>query len=187
MYILQHLRHPNIIRLVNYVVRVEYDMSIYLLYESGKKGSLEDIKKQLRHNKMHSAIKLIMYELAEALSYLKSVNVAHRDIKVNGKIWSLRTSHSIHRDSSNSSILMKLFVLNIKWRMLLKIKCFSSLVKILLIQVLTWDNLICCCDPKIPELLTLSARNFTWALRWFNQRCATKRVINGPMDAFSTN
>jgi serine/threonine protein kinase len=82
VYILQHLNHPNIIRLVNYIVPVEYDMSIYLLYESGKKGSLEDIKKHLRLHKMHSVIKLIMYELAEALSYLKSVNVAHRDIKV---------------------------------------------------------------------------------------------------------
>lgn len=53
-----------------------------MLFEACKKGSLEEIKKPLFAMKMPTVTKLVLLQLAEALNYLKSEKVAHRDIKV---------------------------------------------------------------------------------------------------------
>ena len=39
IYILQHLNHPSVVRFVNYILSPD-DSTIYLLFESAKKGSL---------------------------------------------------------------------------------------------------------------------------------------------------
>lgn len=60
-----------------------------MIFDACKKGSLSDIKKDLIAKKMWKVIKYILYQLAEALSYLKSMKVAHRDLKVHSLIGSL--------------------------------------------------------------------------------------------------
>jgi serine/threonine protein kinase len=81
IYILQQLQHPNIIRCVDYILPPQ-DISIYVLYEPGKKGSLDEIKGPLREQSNYGLIRYIMLQLAEGLEYLSSVKVAHRDLKV---------------------------------------------------------------------------------------------------------
>jgi serine/threonine protein kinase len=61
-----------------------------MIFDACKKGSLSDIKKDLIAKKMRNVIKYILYQLAEALSYLKSMKVAHRDLKVHSLTSSLQ-------------------------------------------------------------------------------------------------
>lgn len=68
---MQRLSHPNIIRCINYIVPPDEDLAIYTIYESCKRGSLDNIKRHLRSQRLYSIIKLILYDLAEGLSYLK--------------------------------------------------------------------------------------------------------------------
>jgi serine/threonine protein kinase len=82
IYILQRLRHPNLIRCLNYIISPDQDGTIYLLFDACKKGSLADLKTDLTTRKLYTIIRLILLQLADALSYLKAMKVAHRDIKV---------------------------------------------------------------------------------------------------------
>jgi serine/threonine protein kinase len=80
IFILQSLKHQSIIKFVNYIISPD-DSTIYLLFEPCKKGSLDKLKGVLSKRKEPKIIKLILYELALALCYLKASNVAHRDLK----------------------------------------------------------------------------------------------------------
>jgi serine/threonine protein kinase len=53
-----------------------------MIFDACKKGSLSDIKKDLTPNNLNNLIRFILYQLAEGLSYLKAMKVAHRDLKV---------------------------------------------------------------------------------------------------------
>jgi serine/threonine protein kinase len=78
--ILQALQHRAIIQFVNYILSP--DDSIYILFEACKRGSLDDLKQVLPHrpHRLH-IIKYILYQLAEALTYLGEKSVVHRDLK----------------------------------------------------------------------------------------------------------
>ncbi len=80
MFILQSLQHRSIIKFVNYIISPD-DSIIYLLFEACKKGSLDKLKQILLERKQYRIIKYVLYQLAEALIYMKSNDVAHRDIK----------------------------------------------------------------------------------------------------------
>lgn len=80
IFILQSLKHPSIIKFVNYILSPD-ESTIYLLFEPCKRGSLDKLKPVLQKRGLTKLTKFVLFELAAALSYLKASSVAHRDLK----------------------------------------------------------------------------------------------------------
>lgn len=80
IFILQSLKHQSIIKFVNYILSPD-ESTIYLLFEPCKRGSLDKLKPVLQKRSLTKLTKFILFELAEALCYLKASSVAHRDLK----------------------------------------------------------------------------------------------------------
>ena len=76
--ILRKIKHPNIIKLVE---EYKNENFYYLIMENLKGGDLlEDLTNCVKYNE--SDTKSLILQLATAISYLHSLNIVHRDIKL---------------------------------------------------------------------------------------------------------
>ncbi|CAD8166170.1 unnamed protein product [Paramecium octaurelia] len=80
IHILKLLNHPNIIKYVN---TIETQMDINLIVEYGGSKSLRSYLKQFPNRRLdESDAKLLFRQIVKAVDYCHSLNIVHRDIKL---------------------------------------------------------------------------------------------------------
>jgi serine/threonine protein kinase len=82
------INHPNIIRLLDFQIDMKKGRT-YLVLEYAENGNLFSYMKANRENKMPN-INQIFKSVCQAVNYLHSQNIMHRDIKVFFILFSLK-------------------------------------------------------------------------------------------------
>lgn len=107
------LNHPNIIRMLDHYFDEKHECT-YIILEYAENGTLFDYIREhgLKDKRM---IRGIFMSVCDAIDYMHSKNIMHRDIKVTWVLFSRKIFCSIERMLSRFAISVLLSIANLEW------------------------------------------------------------------------
>ena len=108
------LNHPNIIKMLDFAFDEKHNCT-FIVLEFAENGTLFDY---IRENGMKDKVMArgIFHSVCDAVEYLHSKNIMHRDIKVYLFLFSPKIFFSTGKMSSSFAISVLLLTANLEWR-----------------------------------------------------------------------